>query len=85
MGGGVLDDQALVALDALEHRGLLDGPLADVRPLLFGGLVVLLGVRLFPSLVPVVGELLEERGLQLGGLLRLTSVELHRHARRHVP
>jgi hypothetical protein len=68
VGSRVLDDQALVLLDALEHRGLFYGPLADICPLLLGGLVVLLGVRFLPSLVPVIGELLEERGLQLRGL-----------------
>jgi len=64
----VLDDQALIALHALEHRRLLDGPGADVCPLLVVGLDVLLCVRGLPSVLPVVCELLEERRLELGGL-----------------
>jgi hypothetical protein len=65
----VLDDQSLVALDALVLGGLLNSPLADVGPflvLLVGS--VLLSVGRLPSLVPVVGELLEEVGLQGGRL-----------------
>jgi hypothetical protein len=64
----VLDDQSLVALHALQNRGLLNGPCADVCPLLVIGLDILLRVRRLPSVLPVVCELLEERRLELGGL-----------------
>ena len=70
MGGDILDDQALVTLHTLVDGGLLDGPLADVGPFLgfVLALGVLLGARLFPALLPIVGELLEEVGLDLGRL-----------------
>jgi hypothetical protein len=68
MGGGVLDDKTLVALHALVDGGLLNRPLADVRPFLVGTLGVLLGVRGLPPLLPVIGELLEEGALELAGL-----------------
>lgn len=71
VSSGVLDNETLVALNSLVDDGLLDGPLADVGPfltLLFGAGRVLLRVRGLPSLVPVVGELLKEVGLDGGGL-----------------
>jgi hypothetical protein len=67
----VLDNETLVALDALQDSGLLDGPGTDVRPLLVVGLDVLLCVRGLPSALPVVCELLEEGSLECGGLVRL--------------
>jgi hypothetical protein len=69
VGSLVLDDQALVALDALEDGGLLDCPGTDVGPLLVVGLDVLLGVRGLPSALPVVCELLKEGSLE-GSRLR---------------
>ena len=60
----VLDDETLVALNALQDGGLLDGPVADVCPLLIVGLDVLLCVRGLPSVLPVICELLEERSLE---------------------
>lgn len=70
VGGLVLDDQALVALDALVDGRLLDGPLADVSPLLILlALQVLLGVGRLPPGLPVVGELLKEGGLEGCGLI----------------
>jgi len=70
MGGDVLDNKALVALHALVDGGLLNRPLADVRPFLVAR-VGLLGVRRLPPLLPVAGELLKERGLELGGLVSM--------------
>jgi hypothetical protein len=60
----VLDDQTLVALDALEDGGLLNGPGTNVRPLLVVGADILLCVRRLPSALPVVCELLEEGSLE---------------------
>ena len=45
MCGLVLDDQALVANHAIEHRRLLHGPVADVGPLLGVLLLVVLLLR----------------------------------------
>ena len=70
----VLDDQSLVTLHALEHRRLLDSPGTDVRPLLIVGLDILLRVRRLPPAFPVVGELLQERGLEFGGLQHIVSI-----------
>lgn len=70
VSGSVLDDQALITFHALEDMRLLDGPLSNVCPFLFfvGALRVLLGMGCLPTGVPVIGELLEEIGLYLGGL-----------------
>ena len=68
VGSLVLDDQSLVALHTLEYGRLLDGPSTNVCPLLVVGLDVLLCVRGVPSGLPVVGELFEERCLELCGL-----------------
>ena len=64
VGGRVLDDQTLIALNTLEDGGLLDSPLANVGPVLLGLRVVLLGVGPLPSRLPALGELLQEGGLQ---------------------
>jgi hypothetical protein len=69
VGGGVLQHQALVPLDGLEDGGLLNRPLANVRPVLFRLRVLLLGVGRSPSLLPVVGKLLEEGGFDGSGLI----------------
>lgn len=69
VSGGVLDNKTLVALHSLVDGRLLDGPLADVGPLLVVA-GVLLGVGRLPSGLPVVGELLKEGSLEGGGLLR---------------
>ena len=42
VSGFVLDDQTLVALHALEHRRLLNGPCANVCPLFIVALDILL-------------------------------------------
>lgn len=71
VSGLVLDNQALVALHSLVDGGLLDGPLADVRPLLLllaCALEVLLCVGRLPSCLPVIGELLKEWTLEVCGL-----------------
>jgi hypothetical protein len=68
VGSLVLDDETLVSLHALEDRGLLGRPGADVGPLLVVGLDILLCVRGLPAVLPVVCELLEEGRLESGGL-----------------
>lgn len=68
VSGRVLHNETLVALHALVNGGLLDGPLADVSPLLIVA-GVLLGVGRLPSGLPVIGELLKEGSLECGGLL----------------
>lgn len=71
VGGLVLDDQALVSLHSLVDGGLLDSPLADVRPLLLllaCALEVLLCVGGLPPRLPVIGELLKEGSLEGCGL-----------------
>ncbi len=67
VGGGVLDNKTLVTLHSLVDGGLLNSPLADVRPLLII-LGVLLGVGRLPPLLPVIGELFQEGSLELGRL-----------------
>lgn len=80
VSSGVLDDETLVALHSLEDGGLLDGPLPNIGPflaLLVGSGRALLRVRGLPSLLPVVGELLKEVGLDGGGLQnRLSAFQL---------
>jgi len=83
MRGLVLEDQTLVAVHAAKNRGLLDRPGSDILPLLLG--LLLLGVRDAPSALPVVGELLEEGGLEGCGLterlaLTVSSTRCHQHA-----
>lgn len=74
VGGRVLDNQTLVASHAREDRGLLNRPLANIGPLLvlIGILCVLLRVGRLPAGLPVICELLQEGGLEGGGL-RLRS------------
>lgn len=71
MSSGVLDNKALVSIDAFVLSRLFDSPLADICPFFFG-LVrtshILLGVGRLPSLIPIIGELLKEVRLQRGGL-----------------
>lgn len=75
VGGLVLDDKTLVSFDGLEDVRLFDGPLPDISPLLvLLALQVLLGVGRLPPQLPVVGELLKERRLKVGGLV--IAVEL---------
>lgn len=78
VGSGVLDNKTLIAHHTLVDFGLLNSPLADVRPLLLGvlgTLHILLRVGRLPSLLPVVGELLKEGSLEFCGLDKnLTSV-----------
>ena len=65
---GILDDKTFVAGHALVDVWLFHCPLADIGPLFLAILGVLLGVGWLPSLLPVVGELLEEGRLELGRL-----------------
>lgn len=83
VGGRVLDDQTLIALNTLEDGGLLDSPLANVGPVLLGLRVVLLGVGPLPSRLPALGELLQEGGLQgrwLKERLGIATGELRRRS-----
>lgn len=61
MSGLVLDDETLITNHAIEDGWLLDVPLSNIGPFFFGGLVILLCARNFPSSLPVVGELFKER------------------------
>ncbi|KAI6761764.1 hypothetical protein HG531_002317 [Fusarium graminearum] len=65
VSGGVLDNKTLIAVNSLVLDRLLNGPLADVCPLLLRAGRILLCVRGLPSLVPVVGELFKEVSLEL--------------------
>lgn len=64
VSGRVLHNQTLVTLHSLENGGLLNSPLADKGPVLIRLGVDLLRVRGLPPGLPVVGELLQERGLE---------------------
>lgn len=71
VGSCVLHNQTGIAFHALVDSGLLDGPLADVGPLLFviGGALRILGcVGRLPPRVPALAELLEEVALDGGRL-----------------
>lgn len=68
VSGLVLQDETLVALNALEDGRLLNRPLAHVRPILIALCVLALSVRWSPSRLPVVGELFKEWSLDLGWL-----------------
>lgn len=68
VGSLVLEHKTLVAVNATEDTWLLDGPLSNVCPILLSAL--LLRLRSLPSRLPVVCELLEEWGLESGGLFR---------------
>ena len=71
VSGGVLDNKTLIALDTFDLERLLDRPLADVSPFLrvfVGAGHVLLRMGRLPPGLPVIGELLEEIGLNGGGL-----------------
>jgi hypothetical protein len=72
VSGRVLDNKTLVALDTLEDGRLLNGPLADVSPVLIRLGVILLRVGALPAGLPVAGELLEEGSLERGRLNKPT-------------
>ena len=67
VSGFVLEHETLVAVDCTEYSWLLDGPGTDILPLLLG--LLLLGVRDSPSVLPVIGELLEEWGFERSWLI----------------
>lgn len=72
MSSLVLDDEALVTLHTLQHGGLFYRPGADVGPFFVSlVLVALLLLRMgrLPPRLPVIRELLEERGFNRGGLV----------------
>jgi hypothetical protein len=72
MSCGILDNKTFVTLHALVDMRLFYSPLSNVCPFLI--LVrtpcVLLGMGWLPSCLPIVCELLEEVGLELGRLRR---------------
>ena len=71
VGSRVLHNQAGIAFHALVDGGFLDGPLADVGPLLLvigGALRILGGVGRLPPRVPARAELLEEIAIDGGRL-----------------
>lgn len=78
MSSRVLDNETLVTFHALELNGLLNGPLANIGPLLFlfRASGVLLGMGWLPTLLPAIGELLEEVRLDGAGL-ESHDVSLH--------
>ena len=67
VGSFVLEDKTFVALDTTKNGGLLNRPGSDVSPLLLS--VLLLCVGWLPSRLPVVCELLQERGFEGRGLV----------------
>jgi hypothetical protein len=75
VGGGVLHDQTLVALDTFEDRWLLNCPFTNISPLLIFLGVVLLRMRRLPPRLPVIRELLEERSLEGGRLVTISMEE----------
>lgn len=76
----VLDNQALITLHTLEDMRLLDSPFSNICPflILVGALGVLLGVRWFPSRLPVVCKLLNEVGLDFSWLAKHVSISIDR-------
>jgi hypothetical protein len=68
VSGRVLDNKTLIAINSLVLDRLLNSPLADVCPFLLGARCVLLRMRGFPALVPVVGKLLKEISLEVSRL-----------------
>jgi hypothetical protein len=66
VGSLVLDNKTFVAFHALVDGRFLDGPGADILPLLFSRLVgFLLRVGCLPPRIPVICELLEERSFEV--------------------
>lgn len=73
MGGRILDDQTLVALNGLEHMRFFDRPRANVSPLFVGLRVLLFGMRWLPPGLPVICKLFEKWRLDVGRLKRSKS------------
>jgi hypothetical protein len=85
VSGRVLDNKSLVTVDTLIRDRLLNSPLANICPFLLflvRASRVLLGSGWLPPLVPTVGELLEEIGLESGGLIKYKVSDQWRHNRR---
>jgi hypothetical protein len=68
VGGGVFQHETLVTLDTLEDGRLLNSPLSNIGPVLLRVGVGLLGMGGSPSLLPVIGKLLDEGTLDGGRL-----------------
>ncbi len=68
MSSRILDDKSLVTDDSRKHLRFFYSPFADIGPVLFSLRILLLSVRRGPSRFPVIGELFEKRGFQVGRL-----------------
>ena len=75
MSSLVLQHKTFVAVQALVDKRLLNLPCSNVCPFLLVRLGVLLGVGCLPSGLPVVGELLKERGVDVAGLDLISMVQ----------
>ena len=69
----VLYNQTLVLLNTLQDVGLLNGPLADVCPLFGGFGIFFLCMGGFPPRVPIICELFEEVGFDIGRLSNIST------------
>lgn len=70
----VLDNKTLVTLNAFEYMGLLNSPLANIRPFFVGLRIFLLCVGGFPPGFPVVCELFDEICFDVCGWLSALSI-----------
>jgi hypothetical protein len=75
MGGSVLDDKTFVAIHSRVDSGLLYGPLSDIGPILVAFGILFLGVRNLPPCLPVISELFDEGGFEIGRLQRSVSMQ----------
>jgi hypothetical protein len=73
VGRDILNNQTLVSVNTLVDGRFLNGPFADISPILLRLGVFLLGVRRSPPRFPVVRELFQEGSFKAGRLKRLKS------------
>ena len=73
----VLHDETLVALHSVKNGCFFNSPVTDIGPVFVRPGVVLFGVGSSPSGFPALGELFEERCLQVGRLIsKLAGVDV---------